>query len=160
MPSQTILLHPNLATNERIKETIKQELIPLCHRVRSDRQLLHEKWLRYGKIWKVERDKQAYQGRYQTYLAVGRRVLENWVQKVKQDLFASDNEWFDVVPLRESVRDRVPAIKALFMQYFRKYIRLRRVSTPFLRGVITYGTGPVEIGWRLDERALPALIET
>jgi len=159
MPTETILLHPNLAGDKKIQAIVKDELVPLCNRVRKDRGQLQEKWLRYGKIWKAERDKAAYDGRYRTYLAIGRRVIENWVQKVKQDLFPSDNEWFDVVPTREAVAHRIPAIKALFMQYFKKYMRLRRVSTPFLRGLITYGTGPVEIGWRLDERALPTLQE-
>lgn len=151
-----VTLHPNLANDKQLVTRVKDELIVTLKRMRDERRSLDQSFLRYYRIWSAERDQQSYAGRSKTYMTIGRRIIENWVQKVKRDLLTTD-DWFDVIALRESFEQRVPAVKALFNYYIKKQMRLRRKLTPFLRQMVTLGTSPVSIVWRLDERVLPVL---
>lgn len=151
------ILHPNLAKDPDARKRVEEEFIPLAKNTRNDRKPYDQTLLRYYRIWSAERDQQAYNGRSKTYLPIGRRIIENWVQKLKKDLFANNNDWFDIVALRESFEQRIPAMKALFHYFLVKQMRLRRKSTPWLRQLVTLGTSPVAIAWRFDEELLPLL---
>src|SRR5262245_44626123 len=99
------LQFPNIAQKPGVRDVIERDLIPLVRRVRWERQTLRNTWLRYSRIWNAERDQQSYAGRSKTYIATGRRVIENWVTKLKADLFPTD-DWYDVFALREAFEDR------------------------------------------------------
>src|SRR5215475_271660 len=99
----------NLARDPEIALRIKQELVPLMKRTRDDRNgVLRERWLRYYRIWSVRHDQQGYRGRTNTYFPVGRRWIEQWVTRLKRDLFP-DQDWFACNALREDFEARVPA---------------------------------------------------
>lgn len=141
----------NLARDPQIVQRVKDEWLPLTKVVREDRLQQRETWLRYHRIWGVKRDFSGYEGRTKTYLPIGRKVIENWVRRIKRDLFP-DTDWYDIRALRESFERRVPANKAIQGYFFRKQMRLRRSSSPWLRQLVTLGTSPVRHVWRIDER--------
>lgn len=151
-------LHPNLATDHDVRERITKDLLPLMSRVRKDRLVMRERWLRYYRIWSAEPDQESYRGRVRTYIPVGRRLIENWVTKLKHDLFPSE-AWFDVVPTQESQRDRAQAVKTLFTYFFTKHTRVRRFTSPWLRQLVTYGTSPVCVSWKRESCDRPVLEE-
>ena len=151
-------LHPNLATDRTIRERVTKDLLPLMARTRRERTILRERWLRYYRIWSAEPDQESYRGRVRTYIPVGRRLIENWVTKLKHDLFPSD-EWFDVVAAQESQRDRANAVKTLFTYFFTKHARVRRFTSPWLRQLVTFGTSPVFVSWKRESCERPILEE-
>ena len=69
--------HPNLALDSEVKATIKRDLLPLLRHTRQNRRALREQWLRYYRIWAVTPDQEAYQGRVQNYIPMGRRICEH-----------------------------------------------------------------------------------
>src|SRR5262245_50010997 len=146
----------NLARNPEIHERVEYELIPLLARVRDDRQKLRDKWMRYYRIWSVQHDSQGYRGRTNTYFPVGRRWIEQWVARLKRDLFP-DTEWFRCRALREDFEQRVPAKQALQNYWMRRHMRLRRNALPWLRQLVMFGTSPVRNVWRISEREQQAL---
>src|SRR5262252_7176171 len=147
----------NLARDPEIALRIKQELVPLMKRTRDERNgVLRERWLRYYRIWSVRHDQQGYRGRTNTYFPVGRRWVEQWVTRIKRDLFP-DQDWFACRALREEFEARVPAKVALQKYWMRRYMRLRRHALPFLRQLVMYGTSPVRNVWRCLEHEQPAL---
>src|SRR5215471_20557878 len=146
----------NLAADPDIQARIKQELCPLITRVRDERMVLRDRWLRYYRIWSLRHDAQGYRGRTNTYFPIGRRWIEQWVTRIKRDLFP-DNDWFACRALRKDFESRVPAKVALQKYWMRRYMRLRRHSLPFLRQLVTYGTSPVRNVWRCLEHEQPAL---
>jgi hypothetical protein len=150
-------LYPNLAHDSAARDLVETKLLPTLPRVRSERKTLETSWMRYYRIWSAERDQQSYQGRSRVYVPIGRRVIENWVQKLKRDLFADADSYFDVLALRQSFEQRRDGIKTLFRYFLEKHMRLRRKVTPFLRQCVTYGTSPVAMAWRYDESILPVL---
>ena len=141
----------NLARDPEIALRIKQELVPLMKRTRDDRNgVLRERWLRYYRIWSVRHDQQGYRGRTNTYFPVGRRWIEQWVTRLKRDLFP-DQDWFACKALREDFENRVPAKVALQKYWMRRYMRLRKHALPWLRQLVMYGTSPVRNVWRVLE---------
>lgn len=146
----------NLARDPEIARQVKTELIPLLARVRDDRQKLRDRWMRYYRIWSVQHDSQGYRGRTNTYFPVGRRWIEQWVARLKRDLFP-DTEWFRCRALREEFEQRVPAKQALQNYWMRRYMRLRRNALPWLRQLVMFGTSPVRNVWRVSEREQQAL---
>src|SRR5215475_5957968 len=146
----------NLAVDPEIQARIRQELCPLVTRTRDERMVLRDRWLRYYRIWSLRHDVQGYRGRTNTYFPIGRRWIEQWVTRLKRDLFP-DNDWFACRALAEDFEKRVPAKVALQKYWMRRYIRLRRHALPFLRQLVMYGTSPVRNVWRCLEHEQPAL---
>jgi hypothetical protein len=146
----------NLVRDPDVARRVKEELCPLLKRVRDDRQRLRDKWLRYYRIWSVQHDQQGYRGRTNTYLPVGRRWIEQWVARLKRDLFP-DTDWFRCRALREEFEQRVPAKQALANYWMRRHMRLRRNALPWLRQLVMFGTSPVRNVWRVAEREQTAL---
>jgi hypothetical protein len=141
----------NLALDPEIAARVKNELIPLVRRTRQERNgVLRERWLRYYRIWSVRHDQQGYRGRTNTYFPLGRRWIEQWVTRLKRDLFP-DQDWFACRALREDFEARVPAKVALQKYWMRRHMRLRTHALPWLRQLVTYGTSPVRNVWRCVE---------
>lgn len=152
-----VLRTRNLATDAAVRKRVEDELVPLLRRTRRNRQLLNTQWLRYDNILKARHDSDAYHGRYRAYLAVGKRVLENWTTKLKNDLFPDSGKWFTVHPESKESEQGVETITALFRRYLFDYMRVRRKSGPILRQLTALGTSPLDIGWRYSEREVPTL---
>src|SRR5215467_160393 len=147
----------NLALDPEIAARVKAELVPLVRRTRQERNgVLRERWLRYYRIWSVRHDFQGYRGRTNTYFPLGRRWIEQWVTRLKRDLFP-DQDWFACRALAEDFEKRVPAKVALQKYWMRRHMRLRRHALPFLRQLVMYGTSPVRNVWRCIEHEQPAL---
>src|SRR5262252_8918528 len=140
----------NLALDPEIKQRIRQELCPLVTLTRNERMVLRERWLRYYRIWSVRHDQQGYRGRTNTYFPVGRRWVEQWVTRIKRDLFP-DQDWFACRALREDFEARIPAKVALQKYWMRRFMRLRKHALPWLRQLVMYGTSPVRNVWRVVE---------
>jgi hypothetical protein len=141
----------NLALDKTIRDRVVRDFIPLAQMVREDRHLLRERLVRYTRIWGVKREQVGYEGRTQTYIPLGRKLIENWVKRIKRDLFP-DTDWYDIRALREAFERKVPAKKAITSYFFNKHMRLRRQAGPFLRQLVMLGTSPVKIVWNLEER--------
>src|SRR5438552_8651162 len=139
-----ITLTENLATHKDVREKITKQLVPVLRHTRNDRRTLRETWMRYWRIWSVLPDQEAYKGRVQNYIPVARRICEQWVQRILQALFPSE-EWFGVRALRQSVERREVLVRAHFKYYFEKHMKLRRHARPFVRQLVTLGTSPVKV---------------
>lgn len=151
---------PNLATDAEVRRIWKEELGPghLTERVRDDRRArLHAKWLRHDRIWHADLGgEHGYHGRLATYLPVGRRVLENWVQKLKADLFPRSGRWFMAEPNSIANEPDVPTIEHLYTRFLHQ-MQLKRKTSAGLRQLVTLGTSPRALGWRTSERMIPRL---
>src|SRR5690349_4750543 len=104
-----LVLAKNLARDPQVVQRVKDEYLPLLKFVRDDRSVLRDAWLRYLRIWGNKREHAAYHGRYQTYIPIGRRLIENYVTRVRKALFP-DADWFGVKGRRVASEDRVPAV--------------------------------------------------
>lgn len=146
----------NLASNKDIRDRIKTELLPLAKHVRNDRRTMREKWLRWWRIWSVIPDQEAYRGRIRNYIPIARRECEQWTQRILQTLFPPDT-YFGVRALRQSLERRVPLIDALFRYFMDHHMQIKRYAKPFVRQMVTLGTSPVKVVWRVSERDQPIL---
>src|SRR6266850_631123 len=154
----TVLLHPNLAADKDLLEECKSLVIPLVKDTRRDRRTLRETWLRYHRIWSATRDQEAYQGRETLYFAKGRKIIDNWVRRLKRDLFPAD-DWFAVTALRERYGEREAPTHTLLDHFARHDADLRRNSSPWLRQLVTLGTSPVKVIWQQEEESLDVMRE-
>jgi ribosomal protein L24E len=124
--------------------------------VRRDRNTYRETLLRYCRIWSVQRDQQAYKGRQQTYLPLGRRLIENWTTRLVRDLFPADRQ-FDVQPRRKVYEQQAQNWKGLLTYFVEKQAQVRRNATPWCRQLVTLGTSPLKVTWQLKEREVAML---
>lgn len=152
-----IIRQPNLAPSTAIAKKVREEYGPLVQRTRNERLLLNQQWLRYDNILKVRHDSASYHGRHRTYLAIGRRVIENWVTKLKNDLFPDSGKWFVVKAESRDSEEGVELLTSLYRRYLWDYMRVRRKSGPILRQLVTFGTSPIDVGWRFTQREVPTL---
>src|SRR5438105_534368 len=95
----------NLATDPAIVTKVQTELVPLQRSVRLDRATTREAWLRYHRIWSVRQDVPSYHGRTNVFVPLGRKLVENWVKRIKRDLFP-DTDWFEVRARRQDAERR------------------------------------------------------
>lgn len=155
MPS--VIKAKNLANETRVEKRVREKLGPLIRRTRRERHLLNEQWIRYDNLWKVRHDSESYHGRIRANFAIGRRVIENWVTKLKNDLFPDSGKWFQIHPESRDSEEGVEVLAALFRRFLWDHMRVRRKSGPILRQLVTLGTAPVDIGWRYSARDVPTL---
>jgi len=150
------LVNPQRATELTYRTAVKDQLIPLVKRIRTDRNTYRETLLRYIRLWACQRDQQAYKGRSQTFIGVTRKIIDNWTRRIVRDLFPSDN-WFDIRAVRAAYERRVPAQLALYRYFFEKHARVKAQATPWVRQLVTLGTSPVKVIWRHSQREIEYL---
>src|SRR5215471_12721874 len=157
MPEQ-IVLAPNLAKKASVRNWYKNNLAKLVQQIRTEKnQLLRPQWLRYYNIWALRGTEAAYHGRLRMYLPTGHRILENWVQKLRADLFPDSGKWFKNVPDSTTNQDRGVIVHELLMKSLRTQVKIEGIFPGFLRNLGMFGTAPLEMGWKHDEREVPTL---
>ena len=158
MANEQVILAPNLAKKASVRNWFKKTLVPLVKQVREEKNsLLRPQWLRYYNLWALRGTEQSYHGRLRMYLPIGHRILENWVQKLRSDLFPESGKWFRNTPDSTMQEDRAVVINTLMMKMLKKQMRITSIFPGLLRNIGIFGTGLVEMGWKHDERLVPTL---
>ena len=153
-----IVLAPNLASKASVRNWFKKELAPLITQVRDEKnQLLRPQWLRYYNVWALRGTEAAYHGRLRMYAPIGRRIVENWVQKLRADLFPESGKWFKNTPDSTTLQDRAVVVHELMMKLMKKQIKIQSIFPGMLRNLCIFGTSPIEMGWKHDESEVPTL---
>lgn len=153
-----VLRSANRATEPKVRDLVSTDLVRVIARTRQERSMLTNQWLRYWNIWYARHDQQAYRGNLSVYLAIGRRVIETWVTKLKNDAFPPSGKWFQVEAEDLESEDKVVVITSLFNKYLR-YMGVRRKFTPLMRTLLVTGNAPVDVGWKQQIREMPAIME-
>lgn len=157
MPEQ-IILAPNVAKKASVRNWFKKTLVPLMGQVREEKNnLIRPQWLRYYNLWALRGTEASYHGRLRMYLPMGHRIVENWVQKLRSDLFPESGKWFKNTPDSTTLQDRAIVIHELMMKMLRKQMKVSSISPGFLRNLAIFGTSIVEMGWKHDEQEVPTL---
>lgn len=151
---------PNRAREEAVREIVATQLLPQMEWIRDDRRSLRERWLRYDNIWRVRHDQPAYHGRLRATLATGRRVIENWVQQLKNSAFPQSGRWFSVQAEHSRDDTQLDVMQALMRRFITQEMQVRRHASASLRQLVTLGTKPFDIGWQTIETVLPILQRT
>jgi hypothetical protein len=154
-----IVLSPNLAGKASVRNWFKKSLAKQIIQVRAEKnQIIRPQWLRYYNLWALRGTEQSYHGRLRMYLPVGHRIIENWVQKLRADLFPDSGKWFKNTPDSTTNQERGVVVHELMMRLLRDQIKITGIAPGFLRNLCIFGTSIVEMGWKLDERDVPSLI--
>ena len=155
------VLSANLATKASIKEWYKKTLAPLVTQVREEKRgLLHPQWLRYWRLWTLKGTEQAYHGRLRMYLPTAHRILENWVQKLRADLFPQSKRWFKTIPDSTVNEEKGYTVQEMLQDALQNQIKITAIFPGLLRNLCIFGTAPLDIGWLHDERFVPTLQST
>lgn len=157
--SDQLVLSPNLAKKASVRNWFKKTLAPLITQVRTEKnQVIRPQWLRYYNQWALRGTEQSYHGRMRMYLPISHRIIENWVQKLRADLFPDSGKWFKNVPDTTTNQERGVVVHELMMKLLRTQIKITAIAPGMLRNLCIFGTTIVEMGWKLDERDIPSLI--
>ena len=153
-----ITLHANLAADAKVRARFTAECQSLFGPIRDEKNsILRPQWLRYDRLWSGRHDSNAYRGNVKLYLKTGRRIIENWVQKLTADLFPQSGRWFETIPDHLEDEDKVPTVQSLMRRFAGREMQLRRQQRPWLRTVCTNGTAPSALGWKVHEALMPVL---
>jgi hypothetical protein len=155
------VLSANLATKASIKEWYRKTLSPLVTQVREEKRgLLHPQWLRYWRLWTLKGAEQSYHGRLRMYLPTAHRILENWVQKLRADLFPQSKRWFKTTPDSTVNEDKAEEAQNLIQDALQNQIKVTAIFPGALRNLGIFGTTILDVGWLHDERLVPTLETT
>lgn len=158
MPDQ-LVLSPNIAGKSSVRNWFKKTLSKQMITVRAEKnQIIRPQWLRYYNLWALRGTEQAYHGRLRMYLPVGHRIVENWVQKLRADLFPDSGKWFKNTPDSTTNQERGVVVHELMTRMMRDTMKITGIFPGFLRNLCIFGTSIAEMGWKLDERDVPSLI--
>ena len=153
-----IVLAPNLAKKASVRNWFKKTLAPLVQTVREEKNnLLRPQWLRYYNVWALRGTEAAYHGRLRMYAPIGRRIVENWVQKLRADLFPDSGKWFKNTPDSTMLADRGVVVHELMMKMLKSQMKVTGIFPGLLRNLCIFGTAPVEMGWKHEEQEVPTL---
>jgi len=157
MPDQ-IVLAPNLAKKASVRNWFKKTLAPLIKTTREEKNnLIRPQWLRYYNVWALRGTEASYHGRLRMYTPIGHRIVENWVQKLRADLFPESGKWFKNTPDSTMLEDRGLIVHELIMKMLKKQIKVQSIFPGFLRNLCIFGTAPLEMGWKHEEWEVPTL---
>jgi len=156
--AEQVVLAPNLASKASVRNWFKKTLTPLITQVREEKNnLIRPQWLRYYNQWALRGTEQSYHGRLRMYFPVGHRIVENWVQKLRADLFPESGKWFKNTPDSTTLTDRAIVVHELLAKQLRQQIKITALAPGLLRNLCMFGTAPLEMGWRHEEREVPTL---
>jgi hypothetical protein len=156
--AEQIVLAANVAKKASVRNWFKKTLSPLITRTREEKNnLLRPQWLRYYNLWALRGTEAAYHGRLRMYLPIGHRIVENWVQKLRADLFPESGKWFKNTPDSTTQQDTAIVVNTLMMKMLRKQMKVQATFPGLLRNLCIFGTAPVEIGWKHEESEIPTL---
>jgi hypothetical protein len=156
--AEQIVLAPNLAKKASVRNWFKKELAPLIKTVREEKNdLIRPQWLRYYNVWALRGTEASYHGRLRMYTPIGHRIVENWVQKLRADLFPESGKWFKNVPDSTTQQDRSVVVHELMMKMLRTQMKVQATFPGLLRNLCIFGTAPVEMGWKHEEWEVPTL---
>jgi hypothetical protein len=157
--SDQLVLSPNLAGKASVRNWFKKTLSKQVIQVRAEKnQIIRPQWLRYYNLWALRGTEQSYHGRLRMYLPVGHRIIENWVQKLRADIFPDSGKWFKNTPDSTANLERGVVVHELMMKLMRDQVKITGIFPGFLRNLCIFGTSIAEMGWKLDERDVPSLI--
>ena len=157
--SDQLVLSPNLAKKASVRNWWKKTLAPQFIQVRQEKnQVIRPQWLRYYNLWTLRGTEQSYHGRLRMYLPIAHRIVENWVQKLRADLFPDSGKWFKNTPDSTANQERGTVVHELMMKLLRQQMRITGTFPGLLRTLCIYGTGIAEMGWNLDEQEVPSLL--
>src|SRR5262247_1369825 len=141
------VLSANLATKASVKEWYKKTLSPLVTQVREEKRgLLHPQWLRYWRLWTLRGTEQSYHGRLRMYLPTAHRILENWVQKLRADLFPQSKRWFKTNPDSSVNEDKAETVQEMLQDALQHQIKVTAIFPGLLRNLAIFGTAIVDRG--------------
>ena len=140
----------NLVTNPDVYGFIQKRVGPLLRRVRQDRILLEQRWLHFWKIFNVELDDQAYNGRSRVYISAGRNVIETWRIALKGGLFPF-TDWFGVEAKHSFGLDGNAMAEEALQREQLQHMKIRDHIDPFLQQYLTYGTAILRHGYEVQE---------
>ena len=154
-----LVLSPNLAKKASVRNWFKKVLAPQMIQVRAEKnQVIRPQWLRYYNQWALRGTDQSYHGRLRMYLPISHRIIENWVQKLRADMFPDSGKWFKNTPDTTVNQERGVVVHELLMKLLKEDVKITAIFPGFLRNMCIFGTGIVEMGWKHDEAQVPALL--
>ena len=133
----------NHATDEKIANLMKLDIIPYVEKARTNRQAyLGPAWSRYRDIYALRKNVSYYQGRAQLFLGVLRKSVDTTVRFAKESILGEPyiDVDTDIPDLRE------PSIE-LMRYLIEEQGKIRTVVPLYFRQLYTIGTSGLKIGW-------------
>lgn len=136
----------NWAQEERVRERVKKEIVPLMDNARQDRAKLNFDWARYHKAWSKEHEFQSYQGKSNIYMPTTKRGVETLVAQVVSATFPGD-EFFAVEPDRQEYGEMAMDVQVL-EQNRAEDAKIRQHAEAYYRQLFMKGNSPARVHWK------------
>lgn len=144
--------YPNLASDGDLRMKVEEELWGLLRPIRDNRQRKEETWKRYYRIYNCEFDNMSYKGFSKVYVPALKKAGEAFVDTIVQQIFPN-GQWFRI-KANVHITNQLQAEmwQALCEYFFTKNFKLKSEAIPFIRQLVIYGTSPMKLTWRDEER--------
>lgn len=137
---------PNYATNAKVANRIKSEIVPWVTDVRSRRAGLEEQWRQLLRVWTLEHEDKTYEGDHAIYMPAGKKVVDTLTPQLVSATFPGD-DFFGV----EAVNAE-DARRALWVQTSLRHrleqARVRVKADALYRQLVVTGNCPAKLHWK------------
>ena len=139
----------NYASDEELSGRALELVRSIGIELETRRSSLNEKYLEYYNSYRCQFDVRYYNGESQVYIPEIRKIVEQWVSRVKKALFPTDDV-FEVEPIDPEQEDEAELIEDYLKWTIDKRVKLKSSIDRFLRNLGLYGWALVECGWEED----------
>ena len=140
----------NYATDDKVREFIRNELAPIMYWTRQTRIEAEEEWGEIRNMNSLKHDSgRRYFGRSDVYLPIYKRERMKYVSALSSGLFPSD-EYFDVTDRGTGDPQKAKPVKAYMQWELESNAKLRAYMKPFLSQLADYGTSPIKLWYKKD----------
>lgn len=145
------LFEVNFASNLQVRDRVTDLFLPAVKQIRSEREILEEKWLEFHGMWNVERDgRSGYNGRSRLYVPEVRKSVESQARQLTKAAFPNA-DYIECVPEASGTNEGADLHKEVRKHQARK-AQLELKFFIFARQECLYGTSPVSIAWKKQMR--------
>src|SRR5688500_10817838 len=134
----------NWAEDPRVRDRIRQELVPLLKIVRDRRRSLSDMWESLFKVWTLEHEAPRYAGRSNIYVPAGKKGAETLVAQLVAGTFPGD-DYFGVDPRDSYHATRAIDVKNVLKHRIENVAKVRANAERFYRQLVITGNSPVKI---------------
>lgn len=134
----------NWAEDQKVRERVEKELIPLVKNIRDRRKPLTDWWAKLFRVWSLEHEEQGYSGRSNIYVPAGKKALETLVSQLVAGTFPGDDN-FGVDPENPNFATMAEDVKAMLKHDIDKVSKVRVGIDRYYRQLVTTGNSPVKI---------------
>jgi len=137
----------NWASIERVRNRVRNEIVPWLDEVRGRRATLDNRWSELTRVWTLEHDEKPYAGRSNIYMPSGKKVADTLTYQLTSATFPGE-DYFGVDATRPEDAERSNLVRDALRQRLERDTHVRSKAELVYRQLVIKGNAPAKFTYR------------